>query len=429
MKKQLSLIALGVAGAMALAACGGGGDTGGSSAPPTTDAPAGADIRVWLVGTDTPDAARDYLKQTFESENPGSTLVIEEQAWGGLVDKYTTALSGSDSPDVVEIGNTQAATFTSAGAFLDLTDKKSELGSDMLPGFVEAGSYEGKFYAAPYYSGARVVTYSTDIVTGDLPTTWEAFLADAEAKTTDTVSGLYMPGKDWRDFVTFVWANGGEIATVDSAGKWTAQLSQPEAIKGLTQFQTTFAKANNAPSDITESELQVPFCAGQVGYLMSPSWVYWSIAAAEDADTPGCSATVGDPSKLHQFALPGVVAGTYAPVLAGGSNIAVAAKSKNTDLAYKALKIMLSDGYQKILAENGMVPALISQAKYLPDTESSKAASNAASAAKLTPASPAWSDVEAQQILEDGFAKIAAGEDVAKVASDLDAKINSILNA
>ena len=49
---------------------------------------------------------------------------------------------------------------TSAGAFLDLTDKKAELGGDdLLPGFMEAGTYDGKFYAAPYYAGARIVFY------------------------------------------------------------------------------------------------------------------------------------------------------------------------------------------------------------------------------------------------------------------------------
>ena len=73
---------------------------------------------MWLVGTDTPQDARDYLTKTFEEENPGSTLVIEEQQWTGLVDKLTTSLSSNDSPDIVEMGNTQAAAFTSSGALL-----------------------------------------------------------------------------------------------------------------------------------------------------------------------------------------------------------------------------------------------------------------------------------------------------------------------
>ena len=90
--RKLGIVALGAAAALTLAGCASGG-AGGSEE--------GAEIRVWLVGTDTPDEAREYLVDTFEEEHPGSTLVIEEQSWDGLVDRLTTSLSGSDSPDVV----------------------------------------------------------------------------------------------------------------------------------------------------------------------------------------------------------------------------------------------------------------------------------------------------------------------------------------
>ena len=152
MKKTLGALALIGASALVLAGCA-AGDAGSSS-----EETEGAEIRVWLNGTDTPQEARDYLKKTFEDENPGSTLVIEEQTWEGLVDKLTTSLSSSDSPDIVEFGNTQAPAFTSVGALLDLTDMYDALGGDdLLPGFVEAGSYEDAFYAPPLYAGARVV--------------------------------------------------------------------------------------------------------------------------------------------------------------------------------------------------------------------------------------------------------------------------------
>ena len=116
-RSHLTGVAVAALALTTLAAC--GSDDDGSS----TDDDGGAesaDIRVWLNGTDTPQEARDWLKKTFEDENPGSTLTIEEQEWDGLVEKLTTALSSeSETPDVVEIGNTQAPTFTSAGAFSD----------------------------------------------------------------------------------------------------------------------------------------------------------------------------------------------------------------------------------------------------------------------------------------------------------------------
>ena len=83
----------------------------------------------------------------------------------------------------MEVGNTQAAAFTSAGAFLDLTDEYEALGGDdLLPGFVEAGTYDGKFYAAPYYSGARIVFYNTaQYATAgvEVPTTLDEYVSNA----------------------------------------------------------------------------------------------------------------------------------------------------------------------------------------------------------------------------------------------------------
>ncbi|MDF2920355.1 MAG: sugar transporter, partial [Microbacterium sp.] len=171
MKKTLGAVALLGASALLLAGCAGSGDNGSSG---ETE---GAEIRVWLNGTDTPQEARDYLKETFEEENPGATLTIEEQSWEGLVDRLTTSLSSSDSPDVVEFGNTQAPAFTSVGALLDLSDMYEDLGGDdLLPGFVEAGSYDGAFYAPPLYAGARVVFADPAFVT-EAPATLDDYIA------------------------------------------------------------------------------------------------------------------------------------------------------------------------------------------------------------------------------------------------------------
>ncbi|TPW72776.1 extracellular solute-binding protein [Schumannella sp. 10F1B-5-1] len=411
--------ALVAAAGLVLSGCAAGG-SGGSDK---------AEIRVWLNGTDTPKEAREYLVKTFEKQNPGSTLKIEEQSWTGLVDKLTTSLSGSDSPDVVEVGNTQSPAFTSVGAFMDLTDKKDELGGDdLLPGFVEAGSYDGKFYAAPYYSGARLVFYRKDMFAAaglEAPKTLDEYVADGEklASANAGVSGIYAPGKDWYNALPYIWENGGEIAT-EKGGKWTSQFSSAESVAGIEQLQQVYEKASLAPKDGDETNPQVPYCANQVAQLSAPSWVKWSILAAADSDTPGCP---DQEANLGVFALPGKDGGA-AHVFAGGSNIAISNKSAHKDLAYDALKIMLSDDYQTILGKNGLVPAKQSLASTLGTDEVAKATAEAAANAKLTPASPKWADVESSQLLQDFFSAVAQGGDVKSLATELDKKIDDILN-
>lgn len=419
-------VALLGASALALAGCGSGSDAGGGGDTGGGSSEEGGELRVWLVGTDTPEEARQYLVDTFEAENDGWTLTIEEQQWTGLVDLLTTSLSGSDSPDVVEIGNTQAAAFTSAGAFLDISDMYSSLGGDdLLPGFVEAGTYDDTFYAAPYYSGSRVVFYNTtmyDEAGLEEPTTLDEYVANAEALAESTgVSGVWFPGKDWYNALPFIWENGGEVAVRDG-DTWDAQLSSPESIAGLEQVKQLM-DTSTAPKDGDESDAWVPFREGEAAMLSVPSWAYWSIVADDDGNDTALTDSVGS------FALPGKDGGA-AQVFAGGSNVAISANSANPEQAKSALEIMLSEDYQAIMAENGLVPALVSMGEKTAGAtpELAEDIATAAAEAKLTPTSPNWADVEASQVLQDFFVRIANGEDIQALAEELDAEIEQVLN-
>jgi len=420
MNRKLGALALAGTAALVLAGCAGGGTPSGT--------PEAAEIRVWLVGTDTPQEARDYLVETFEAENPGSTLVIEEQQWTGLVDKLTTSLSSNDSPDIVEMGNTQAPAFTSSGALLSLADIEQQLGgSDLLPGFVEAGSWDGTLYAAPYYSGSRVVFYNTalyDQAGVAVPTTLDEYVSGgvALAEALPGVSGVYFPGKDWYNALPFVWENGGEIAVQDG-DQWDAQLSSPESQAGLAQVQELMTKASLAPKDGDEAEGWVPFRMQESATYSAPSWAYWSIIADEDGNDTAVVDTTG------YYALPGMDGGA-AQVFAGGSNVGISAKSQHPELAKSALEIMLSDEYQSILAGAGLVPAKVSLGGDVAAATPELAAviAEAAANAKLTPASPNWADVEAQGIMQDLFVNIANGGDIATLSADADEQIEAILN-
>lgn len=427
MNKKLGALALVGASAVVLAGCAGGGEAAPSE-------PATGDLTVWLVGADTPQTARDYLKETFEEENDGWTLTIEEKTWADVSDTYEAALSSNDAPDVVEVGNTQAIGFADKGLFLDITDIQEQLGGDdLLPGLVEAGTYDGSLWAAPYYAGGRVVFYTPQIVGDTLPATLEEYVEQGTELTTATVSGIYAPGRDWYNALPYVWANGGEIAVQDGE-EWDAQFSSPESIKGLEMLQDVYENATVAPVDGNERMGNIAFCAGEVGFLSTPAWAEgnltgawpWGDEAAGEEVSNGCPDTYA--KDLGAFALPGLEEGETAPIFAGGSNVAVAYKSDAPGKAKAALEIMLSEGYQTLLAEQGLVPAIKSAASSLPDTDSAKAQAEALANSKFTPASPNWGEVEAAQIIPDALVRIAQGEDVTTVAEELDQQIEDILN-
>ncbi|WP_109508081.1 extracellular solute-binding protein [Nocardioides speluncae] len=404
------------------AACGSDDDGDEADGGPKT-----ADLVVWLNGADTPQEARDWLKTTFEEENPGSTLTIEEQEWDGLVERLTTALSSEDqTPDVVEVGNTQAPTFTTAGAFSDLTGALPDLGGDdLLPGFVEGATIEGKTYAVPYYAGSTYVFYRKDLLKQanlEVPTTMEEFVDAAVALKKKSgekdFSGYWLPGQDWRDGAAFLWNAGGDFAAQDG-DEWSGTLSTPESLEGLDTYQKLFTEASGAPADANEEDPVTPFCAGNIGMMSRPGWVYGMLTDPKS----GCPDLA---KQVGVFALPGTD-GQPAPVLLGGSDIAVSAKSPNQDLARKAVALMLSEDYQGILAQNGLTPAKESLTSLLGDDEFAQATIAAASNAKLTPAAANWAVVEGTRVLEDLFSQIAQGGDVEDLAADADERITEEL--
>ena len=423
---------LGAAG-LVLSACSSGKATADDPTYPT-----GQTITVTLIApSPAQKAANDYLKATFEDEFPGNKLVFADETWADYQDDYQKELIDGKGkiPDVVEMGNTQTPGFTATGALLDLTDKYEDLGgADLLPGFVEIGSYDGRFYAPPYYSAGRVVMASSEIVSETVPETLAEYVAAGvevkKSKKNDKLSGIYLPGQDWYDAMPYVWENGGYIAKQQSDGSWKAGFSSPGGIVGLVQVQNVMRQANSqkvGPANATEEKGAEIFCKGKIGYFSGQTW-----QAAQIQSSPkdgGCANTVGDPQKFVAFTLPGKEKGSVAATFAGGSNLGVAAKSKNPELAYQVLKIMTSPGYQDLMALNDFIPARISSSANLPQDALTLASARAAQNAILTPASPKWATVEAKKYLQNAFAEIAAGGNVPTVAKKLDKEIEDTLNS
>ena len=329
--RTVRTLALLATAGLLVAACGGDDDdddaagTTPDATSDATDAPSGdgETIRLWLNANDTPQEVVDYAIAEFNKLHPDVTVQLERQQWTGLVEKLTTALSGSDAPDIVEFGNTQAQSFEAAGAVVDLSDRAADLGGDdFLTSLLEAGTYDGKLYGVPYYAGARIVVYRKDLFEQaglEIPTTLDEFLAagvtlkEANASTPN-FSGIYLPGKNWYAVLSYIWDKGGDIATQEGDA-WVGQLDSPESIAGLEYFKQVFDEANAAPADSDDAQDFTAFCNGEVGMMPAPGWKPGQIIDPE-AGCPEMEPNIG------VFALPGTDAGTTAPVFLGGSLLA-----------------------------------------------------------------------------------------------------------
>jgi N,N'-diacetylchitobiose transport system substrate-binding protein len=443
-RKLVGLAAVATASALVLAGCA----SGGSSAPSTDGK--GKTVTLWLVGSDTPDELRNYLKTEFNKET-GATLKIEQQDWGDIVTKLTTALpDANNTPDVTEMGNTQSPTFTNVGAFLDISDEYKDLGGDkLLQSFVDAGKVDGKNYTLPYYFGSRYMFYRKDVYAAagaTVPTTLDQFnttVADITAKNPKAIpnfSGFFLGGQDWRDGISWIFANGGDIAK-KQGDKWEATLDSEGSLKGLQQLQDIYKNASKAPNDakdsnqyiyLNDSDQTLDADGNKTGdtslaaaTIMAPGWAHWSIGDLSEKD--GKPVRTWNDQTFGTFVLPGND-GKAAPVFAGGSNIGISAKSKNPGLSKTLLKIIFSKEYQEMLGKNGLGPANSDYMSSLGDDQFAKALIESASNSKLTPAAPGWAKVEAANVMEEFFSKIRDASDLKALAQEYDTKIDALLN-
>src|SRR5262245_6744092 len=207
--KRRSIVALCLVAVAAAVAVAG---SSGASTKASADS-----ITVWLqvdAQSGWPTVVANATK-AFQKQHPGVKVNVQYQEWTTHLQKFDATLAGGNTPDVIELGNTEMTKYMAAGAFADLTADKSKFpnSSTWLSGLTQSSTYDGKLMGVPYYGGLRVVVYNTDLFkkagVTKTPTSLSQFLADgkkiAAANSSDkTFSAFYIAGKDWYSALAYV---------------------------------------------------------------------------------------------------------------------------------------------------------------------------------------------------------------------------------
>jgi N,N'-diacetylchitobiose transport system substrate-binding protein len=380
-------------------------------------------LTVWLqvdAQSGWPDVVA-AANQQFQQDHPGWTIDVQYQNWGDHLQKFDATLAGGNTPDVIEMGNTEMTKYMAAGAFADISSFKGSFAnsSNWLAGLAKSGLYGGKLYGVPYYAGSRVVTYRTDLWNKAgikaAPSSLAQFTADirklaAKNSKVKSFSPVYTAGTDWYFAMSFVYDYGGSIARTH-AGKWIGNLDSKASIAGLTAWKNFYKAASKAPS--TSDENNPPpynvFSQGQAGSIVGPGWFSCCTGAKYKAVTA-------------QFVMPSHVAGKAMPGFLGGSDLAVPAPSGNKALAADWIKDFTSTSAEKALQAKGNIP----NATSLLGTSVNE---RAAARSWFVPAAKHWVDVENGNILRNMLAQILIGKlSVQQAAASASDNITSVLN-
>ncbi|MGN7949042.1 extracellular solute-binding protein [Microbacterium sp. 22215] len=435
-KKLATFGAIGIVSALALSACSGSAGAGNAGAPSDGKVPevdgSGETLTVWVMDGDyTPDTL-DEINKRF-TEETGAEVNLQKQTWDGITTKVTTALATDTPPDVIDMGNTQIASYAANGGLLDLTAYKDDLaqGQTWLDGLVDPATIDGSLYGVPGFAGARAVIYNkkmwAEAGVTEVPTTYDELtaaldkVAAANAQTPD-FSPFYLPGQYFYAGMQFVWDAGGDIAS-EKGGEWTSGFGSDEALEGLEafkEFQNTYSTAASATLDTFEPNQGQIFADGKTSAILNTN------TGAILKINPDLEPDLGS------FPFPGL-SGEAQPVMLGGSDWAIPVKSQNSDLALNWVKIAASPEVQKdfVFGVDGWIPNSTEGIEFAQETLDDVKVSffTAALRSKATPANANWTTIESNKDINNLFSSIASGsKSVDEAATAFDDAADKTLN-
>jgi N,N'-diacetylchitobiose transport system substrate-binding protein len=393
-------------------------------------------ITIWLqvdAQSGWPDVVAAANKD-FQQQHPGITVDVQYQDWGTHLQKFDATLAGGNTPDVIEMGNTEMTKYMAAGAFADLTADKGSFpnSSTWLKGLTNSATYGGKLMGVPYYAGSRVVIYRTDMFKkagiAKPPTSLAEFVADgkklvAKYGEDKTFSAFYVAGQDWYSALAYVYDFGGTIAKT-SKGKWVGTLDSPRSIQGLTAFKNTFLALSRASKSTDEAHPfpTTPFAQSHAASFVGPGWQF-GYALDPKAGNPKLKPV------MAAFAMPSHTAGKTMPAFLGGSDLAIPASSGNKSLAEDWIKAYTSNSQQAGIVKAGNLPNSTSLLHLVSGTPGTQLAKSAQST-WFVPTAKNWTNVENANVLRNMLTQILTGKLTVKAAATAASdQITSILNA
>lgn len=426
--RLISALAVGAVATLSLSACSGTSSDAGNEANKT--------LTVWAMNGDLSTTSINAINAEFEKET-GAKVNVQTQEWDDIITKVTTALATSSPPDVLDLGNTQVPIWAANGALLDLTKYKNDLeqGQQWLEGLEAPATQSGRLYGVPSFAGDRAVIYNkkmwAEAGVTEVPKTYTEFTADldkiAAAQPAIDFSPFYYPAKYAFGPLGFVWDAGGKTAT-EKDGKWDAGFSSAKAQKGLEQFKEFQNKYSIVSSrDVNESDPEQAqiLADGRTSAILGISSEIDSIKKANPALTD---------DDLGTFPFPGV-SGKNQSVMLGGSVWGVAAKSKQSELAVKWIKIAASPEIQSkyVYGTDKWIPNSVEAIQAARDSGTMPRLTSgffeAAVISNATPAAANWPTIENDLSLPNFFSYVANGSKTPKqAASEFDAHIESVLN-
>ncbi|MET8827407.1 extracellular solute-binding protein [Streptomyces sp. NPDC004610] len=409
---------------------------GAACAPSTSDNSASSEdektgtLRVWLfqeVNNQPKEQVVESVVQEFEKTHEGAEVSIEYIPVETRAQRIKAAFNDPKSaPDLIEYGNTDTAGYVKDGGLADITEEFDawDEAKDADPTARQSVTVDGKVYGAPFFVGVRALYYRTDVFEElglEAPKTQAELITTAKKirEEKPDLYGLAVGGAYTYGAMPFIWANGGEIAT-GKDGSFASAIDSAAAQKGIEAYTSLFGD-DNCPAakcaGFGGNDTVTAFASGKAGMAIGGDFSHQAVEAG---------AVKG---KYAVVPLPGVEAGSIAPAFAGGNNIGVLKSTSKRSLAVDLMQELASKQTQgQLFDAMGFLPtyADVRDEAATKDSFIEPFVQTLAAEPKFVPASPAWAEIDASQVLPTMFQEIVSGKnDVKGAAADAADKMDA----
>ncbi len=208
-------------------------------------------------------AFEEVIIPRFIDENSGSHVTINWTNWGRYNEEMTTAFASGVTPDVFQGGAVwapQMARRIWAVALNDFINADEDWDWADFPAGLQADvTIRGNIVAVPYRQDLRTLWYNKEMLAeagfDEAPTTWDEFLAVAQATTVRDGVGFDVEGyhfsdasgnwqRDWQPFLMWLHMADGKFLNDDLT---TCALDQPAALEAL-EFLVTLVHEHEVTS-------------------------------------------------------------------------------------------------------------------------------------------------------------------------------------
>lgn len=310
-------------------------------------------IRFWAMGRE--GEVVGPLLADFERSHPGLRVRLEQLPWSAAHEKLLTAFAGDATPDLAQLGNTWLPEFAALRALAPLDERVASAPDldprDFFSGIWDANRPEGRLLGVPWYVDTRLQFFRTDMLEragyAALPTDWAAWRRALVAIRRAAGPGKHaalLPVNEFEPLVAFalqtgepLLREGGRYGNFRGAGfrrVWRFFLSLYE--DGLAPT-TTASEIANVWNEFARGFFSV-YISGpwQIGEfrrrLPAALQDRWGTAPLPGPDGPGAS-------------------------IAGGSSLAVFARSPRQDAAWELLRFLSQpSAQQRLHALTGNLP-------------------------------------------------------------------------